>query len=278
MRRALVVLIALGLGTTACSSSESDAESLSVTTSEPSAGKVTIAAPATVKAGLVEVKFKNSGKMPHDLQLIRVEGNHSVEEVLRVVGSESDPIPTWLHGEGGVANLAPGKSNSATMDLQAGKYYMVDTNTDEDDNSFAQQGGVKELTVTGESEGKALPSADVTITAKEYEFTIPALKAGTQTVKFDNVGKELHMVFALPIVPGKTFADVKAAFAARDDQGEPPVDFENATGAEVIDNGKALVTKMTFKKGSYAFVCFITDRTGGAPHFTKGMFQEVKVA
>jgi plastocyanin len=277
MRRALVVLIALGLGTTACSS-KSDAKSFSVTTSEPSAGKVAIAAPATVAAGLVEIKFKNSGKQPHDLQLVRIEGDHAVEQVLEVVGSESAPIPTWLHAEGGVGGVAPGKSSTATMDLPAGKYYLIDTNSDENDNSFAKQGGVRELTVTGQSEGKALPSADVTISAREYEFTVPAIKAGTSTVKFQNTGKELHMVIALPILPGKTFADVKAAFASQDANAQPPVDFENATGSEVIDNGKALVTKMTFKKGSYAFICFVNDRAGGPPHFTKGMFQEVKVA
>lgn len=278
MRRALVVLIALGLGTTACSSSKSDATSLSVTTSEPSAGKVAIDAPASVKAGLVEVKLKNSGKQPHDLQLVRVEGNHSVEEVVSVVKSESDPIPVWLHAEGGVGTVAPGETLSATMDLPGGKYYMIDTNSDENDNSFADQGAVKELNVTGSGSGKALPSADVTISAKEYEFVVPPIKAGTSTVKFENTGKELHMVIAMPITEGKTIADVKAAFADQNSTAPPPVDFEKATGSEVIDNGKALVTKMTFQKGSYVFMCFVSDRTGGAPHFAKGMMQEVKVA
>jgi plastocyanin len=201
-----------------------------------------------------------------------------VEEVLGVIGSESDPIPTWLHGEGGVQSLAPGKSNSATMNLPPGKYYMVDTNTDDNNNSFAQQGGMQELNVTGNAAEAALPKADLTISAKEYEFVVPPIKAGTSKVKFENTGKELHMVIALPIAEGKTFADVKAAFSDQNSNEPPPVDFENATGAEVVDNGKALVTNMTFKKGSYAFVCFISDRSGGAPHFVKGMMQEVKVA
>lgn len=277
MRRALVVLIALGLGTTACSSKDG-AASLSVTTTEPAAGKVAIAAPATVKAGLVEVKFKNAGKGAHDLQLVRAEGDHPTEEVLKVVGSESDPIPSWLHAEGGVATVAPGKSLSATMNLVPGKYYLIDTNTDDQNNSFAEQGGVRELNVTGTGTSAAVPSADLTISAKEYEFVVPPLKEGTSTVKFDNEGKELHMVIALPISEGKTFADVKAAFSSTNSNEPPPVDFQNATGAEAIDNGKAMVTTMTFKKGTYAFVCFITDRAGGPPHFAKGMIQEVKVS
>ena len=34
---------------------------------------------------------------------------------------------------------------------------------------------------------------------------------------------------------------------------------------------------LTLDQGSYVFLCFINDRTGGAPHFTKGMLQQVDI-
>jgi hypothetical protein len=38
-----------------------------------------------------------------------------------------------------------------------------------------------------------------------------------------------------------------------------------------------VVSKLTLQKGSYAFICFVNDRAGGPPHFTKGMLQQVNV-
>ena len=41
--------------------------------------------------------------------------------------------------------------------------------------------------------------------------------------------------------------------------------------------GEAQVVNMTFESGSYVFLCFITDKEGGPPHFTKGMVQQVDI-
>jgi len=55
------------------------------------------------------------------------------------------------------------------------------------------------------------------------------------------------------------------------------VDFEGGVGTTVLDGGKKQVAELEFKKGKYAFVCFIQDRKGGPPHVAKGMVQEVEV-
>lgn len=277
-RAPLVLLIVLGLGTAACGGSSGSTQSFAVTVSQPSAGKVAITAPSSVKAGKVEMTLKNTGNAGHDAQLIRVDGNHSVDEILSFIQSEGGPIPSWLHGEGGVSTVAPGQSQTATMVLSPGQHYIVDTDSDDNNNAFAQQGGVQGFTVTGSASGASVGSADATITAHEYEFGIPKnLKAGTSTVKFENTGKELHLLVAVPILPGKTIDDVKQAFQSEDQNTPPPVDFEKATGFEVIDPGRAVVSKLTLQKGSYAFICFVNDRAGGPPHLTKGMLQQVNV-
>lgn len=66
--------------------------------------------------------------------------------------------------------------------------------------------------------GAGLPGADTTITAKEYAFEVGELKAGANEVRFQNDGKEIHMLVAAPIAPGKTIDDVRTALAA---EGEP---------------------------------------------------------
>lgn len=278
MRRILAVLAGAGLIMAGCRGSDGST-SLSVTVTEPAAGRVTFSAPSTVKAGRVEMKLKNSGKQPHDGQLIRIEGDQSMDEVLAQFGAEDAPIPAWLHAEGGVGTVAPGQSLSATMVLEPGRYYIVDTNTDADNNSFAEQGGIRELTVEGEAAGATLPEVKTKITAREYGFGVPSdLKAGSATVKFENAGSQLHHLVAVPIEAGKTIEDVRRAFTSGDGSQPTPLNFEKATGASTVDGGKSLVTRMTLQRGSYAFICFLNDRAGGPPHFVLGMLQEVKVA
>lgn len=275
MRKAFVVVLAFVFALPACS--KSSGSSVGFTISDVSAGKLAMTGPARVKAGKVELQLTNKGKVTHDAQLVRVEGSHSADEVLAVVNSEGGPIPDWLHGEGGVGSTAPGKSLTATVVLDPGSYYAFDTNSNDNNDSYAKQGAVMPFTVTGTA-SSATVSADVTISAREYEFTVPTLKSGTTKVKFQNTGKQLHLLVAAQILPGKTFEDVKNSFASQDNSAPPPADFDNAVGFEVVDPGKAEVSTVTLKKGTYAFICFVNDRAGGPPHFTKGMLQQVNVA
>ncbi len=276
--RVAVAAAVVGFGLTACGSSSSST-TFSATTTEPSAGKVVINAPASVKAGLVKASLKNEGKQSHDVLFVRVDGNHPVQELVDAVSSQDAPPPDWAHLGGGVAHVAPGKSGTATVNLAPGSYYLVDTQSDDNDNSFAKAGGVRPLQVTGSASKTALPEASATITAQEYSFGVPKnLKVGANTIRFENNGSQPHLLVAVPIAEGKTFADVKAAFASNGPpSGPPPADFERATGGQALDSGSSLVATMNFQKGTYAFVCFLSNRGGGPPHFTLGMLQEVKV-
>jgi len=60
--------------------------------------------------------------------------------------------------------------------------------------------------------------------------------------------------------------------------GPPPIDFEKAVSVGALDPGQSEVAGVRFATGSYVFLCFIEDRAGGPPHFTKGMITEYKVS
>ena len=134
--------------------------------------------------------------------------------------------------------------------------------------------------MTGKASKHALPKPDAKVAGHEYAFNVKNLKAGRQTVEFRNTGAQLHHFFMVPIQQGKTFAEAKAALLAPPDQqtGPPPVDFDKGTGVEVLDPGTAEVSTISLSKGDYVMLCFINDRSGGPPHFTKGMLQEVRVS
>lgn len=274
---AAVAALGLALALPACGSddekssgSSGDAKpaAFKVTLGDAAKGKSTVKAPKTVKAGLVEVSAENTGKRPHDAQIIGVDGDQTAQQVSKLINQEGGPIPEWLHGSGGVGTVAPGQTGTATDVLEPGRYFVFDTDG----------GASAEFEVTGEGGGGELPSTPATITAKEYGFETSGLKAGKNTVTFENAGKELHHVLALPFNKGATLADVKK-FATSDEEssGPPPVDFENAAGTTVLDGGKEQVAELELKKGKYAFLCFISDRKGGPPHVAKGMLQEVAI-
>lgn len=113
-----------------------------------------------------------------------------------------------------------------------------------------------------------------------YQFQASGLTAGANQVLFQNNSDPdvLHHVVAVPILPGKTLADVKKVLAASGaPSGPPPVDFSKASGTEVIDGKQGLVTTLTLAKGKYALICFLNDRDDTKPHFLKGALAEVTV-
>lgn len=256
---------------------------LAITTSDAGKKRFSMQAPSSIKGGLVEIRFTNAGKAPHEAQLLRIDGTHSLQEVLKIVAANGpSKIPEWFHAEGGVATTPPGQSRTTTENLPAGHYFVADAESDSGPPPSAR-GATAQLDVTPGADGP-LPATTATIEAKtvgkdKYEFVVSGLKAGPNKLLFKNDSKgELHHVVAFPIRPGKTLADVKKALATQGKpSGPPPVDFMNAAGTEVIDGKRELVSTVNLKAGHYALVCFLNDRDGGKPHFMKGMLKEVDV-
>jgi hypothetical protein len=276
---ALTFLLAAGLVLPACGSggggSGGQAERVEIEVSGE-AKSVELKAPQKIKGGLVQMNLKNSSKGPRDAQIIRIEGDQSAQDVLKVIESQGGPIPDWLQDGGGVGETAPGKTGKVTQNVAEGRYVLVSAPSEDGEPATA------ELQVEGGSEGE-LPKTSAEIVATEYSFASKGLKPGKNAVLFKNAGQELHHVVAAPLLPGKTLDDVKKFVSEEGEEGggpppgPPPIDFENGFTTAVIDGGIEQVTDLELKKGKYAMICFIQDRTGGPPHVMKGMIAEAEV-
>ena len=238
-------------------------------------------APASFKGGLDDLTLRNASKSEvHDMQLVRITGNHTFGEFQKqVLDSLGGPIPNWIGVGGGVGLVTPGHTLTSHLNLPPGKYlYFCDEGLG--DGAHYKHGMKGAFTVTGKQSTKALPTAAATVKAHEYTFDIQGLHAGRQTLRFENTGAQLHHMILAPIAAGKTFADVQAAFGKPplQNSGPPPIEFLKATQEPVLDSGRALVTTIDLKAGDYAMLCFINDRAGGPPHAVKGMLKEVKIS
>ena len=246
--------------------------------------------PSTLQAGLVEMKLTNEDTAPRSAQIIRVEGDHTVDDVLKIVDAEEpQEIPTWMQDGGGLGSVAPGASATATQVLAPGKYVIWDDEGGDEAPGNSELGAKGEFMVTGEPSDAELPEVPATVTATDegtdgpeadetYSFEFEGLKAGTNQVRFENTGDQLHHALFFPMNEGATIKQVEEAFASEEEpEGPPPVDFMNARGTTVIDGGIAQNVSLDLEAGKYAVVCFISDRDGGEPHAAKGMIEELTV-
>jgi uncharacterized cupredoxin-like copper-binding protein len=242
-------------------------------------GAVEITAPSDADAGPAEITFTNNTDVEQDGQLAFVdEGeDRSDEEVLAELGKavQGQPVADWFQAAGGPSTATKGESTTATVDLEAGTYYVLPSG----ENSAAPESLTK-IEVTGESDD-GLPEADGTVSAVEYSFSADGLKAGEQTLLLENNGGTWHHFLASKLKDGATIEQAKEFLTSEGGSGGPPpfVSEHGPVESTVIDGGKSQLVTANLEAGKYAFFCFVSDKqTGGPPHVVKGMVSEVEVS
>jgi hypothetical protein len=211
---------------------------------------------------------------------VRVEGDHTVDEVVAAVASLGAPIPPWLIPAGGVCQTGGGAVGRSVQRLEPGRYYILDTDEPAGDKvkSYAETGATAALEVTGEAGAAELPETDAKVTAKDYTFAVSGLKAGKNQIEFTNAGRQPHHLMAFPYRKGATLDEVKQVFTEEGEgSGPPPLDFAGATRSATLESGDEQIVELDLERGKYALVCFLSDREGGPPHAVKGMIVEAAV-
>jgi hypothetical protein len=227
-------------------------------------------APESAESGEAEITFTNNTDEEAEVQLLRVEGDHSAEDVVKALGAaqKGKPFPDYFFAGGGVSAAKPGESKTVTQVLEPGTYYAVNTESE----SLAPE-DLASTEVTGDQSDDEV-EADTTVTAAEYKFTADGLTAGENEIAFKNDGAQPHHLLISPLVGDATAKEVEAFF--KTEKGKPPLGKETLSTA-VIEGGEAQLVTIDLKPGRYAFYCFISDRQGGPPHALKGMVDEFEV-
>jgi hypothetical protein len=269
---ACIALAALAaFGVTACGSSSEETQSLTFTISND--GKETkISGPDSADTGVAEITLKNDGKAAGEMQLVRVEGDHSAEDAVKGLSAATGgkPFPDWFFAAGGVGSTAPGKSQTVTQVLEPGTYYAFETESP----GRPEPASIPAVEVTGEASDETV-EADETVDAFDYGFKSQQLSSGKTEIAFDNTGAQPHHLLAAPLIGDSTAEDVEQAFKSQ--KGKPPFDEKGFLSTAVLEGGEDQLVTLDLKPGRYVLFCFVTDRQGGPPHAIKGMVDEVEV-
>jgi hypothetical protein len=243
-------------------------------------------APKTAKGGLVKVDLANQGKAPHGVQFIQYTG-HSQQEVLQLLGQNSNVIPPWVKLEGGIGSVAPGQTGSATVNLPQGNYVLVDAAALGGPGGSSGPPATAGLTLSGGSTGD-LPdtSADVTAASAgkdKWKWEISGLKTGSNEITFNSKGnadEAVHTIIAVPIKgQAPPISQIQQDLAKN---GPPPsyIDPSGIQSTALLDGGSSQTTTLDLKTpGQYLFFCPLTDRDGkGKSHDQEGLLavQNVK--
>jgi hypothetical protein len=232
-------------------------------------------APDTISGGMTTFRLINDGPALHHVQLVRLDSGKTVAD-LEAALKNPGPPPRWAVFVGGPNAPDPNGEMDATFDVAPGNYALLCLVDIPDHVPHFAKGMVKGLVVTpAAGTPMAAPTADVTITLADYNFTIKGtLNAGKHTIKVDNAGPQPHEIELVRLAPGKTVKDLMGWIDKPN--GPPPA---NAIGGVVAMmpsmSGYATVD---LTPGDYLLVCFIPDGKDGKPHAEHGMMKQIKVS
>lgn len=238
-------------------------------------------APDTLSAGRTELQLLNRGSELHHAYLLRLDGEHTLEDLFAAVGP-GGKLPAWAHDAGGPNAPVPGGASAAVVDLVPGTYALLCVIPAADGMPHAMKGMAHSFTVvaaaTSRAGGPAAPlvdaAPDVTISLSDYAFALSKpLTPGHHVVRVTNTAQQSHEAFIARLAPGKTPADALAWIERP--QGPPPI--TPLGGTVGLAHGVSNDIALDVTPGNYALFCFIPDATDGKPHVMHGMIREFSV-
>lgn len=281
MRKIAVVVCLLSLAFAGCNRGDSpvvEAEtkptSIKITATE-AGGTYGFESPDTATVDtLAEIDFNNPGAEGHQAALLKIADGKTLDDVKASLASEAAPSgpPPWSVG-GGTTALEPGASVKVTQPLPSGTYAFVCFVPGPDGVPHFAKGMAKTITITGTSTlTNPLPTEGENSVAKDFEYSLPDLKAGTTILRTRNSGAQPHEYQFAKLADGKT--DTDAQNWLKNGGGPPPMSF---VAGPVIAVGGSGAVPLRLEKGSYVVFCQIPDPADGQPHFAKGMFKAITI-
>lgn len=250
-------------------------------------GKKTVGLPATLTPGYHAFLLKQKGPNIRDLVIVRfTDASYDVKKLGRDINalfaSQTFAAKAY-HRVVGRSTIAGTVSAAGAgivgpevgLSLKADSTYFF-LNTPDSNNGPNVVTVVK--TVGAASSVK--PRYTATIRQREFAFGETGLKAGTQLVRVQNVGAQIHELgLALITDPTKTEQDAVDAIESGGPDTAPPAWLQEAGFGGFHTPKDTEYLKLHLNHGDrLLLVCFMPDATsGGTPHVFRGMHKLVTI-
>ena len=239
-------------------------------------------APEKLPAGFTTFRFRNNGKVRHELNISRLRKGVSIDTFLAAVRSDKT-VKDLIDGPVGVLFADPGGMSDAglTVQLSPGEHYAVICIFA--DSSGAERhynlGMYKTISVGGAQGVAPMPQlATDTIRASDYAFQYPrTLKPARHTFVMQNIGKQRHEFDIALLKKGVTLArlqEVEKTGASVDSL------FEGSFGLLHGRPDKQSVGALSvplLPGRDYVIACFFKDDEKSPEHYALGMFGSIHV-
>lgn len=239
---ALPVLVALVLVLSGCGGSDDS------TTPEPvtvDGADYAFVMPDTIEGGVVAMRFRNVGKELHEFAFARIDGDHTIGELIEDLFASDGDVP-YATDLGGPPLLSPGEEITITRKLEPGTYGLLCFVPNAEGKLHLRLGMKRQFRVVGDTDA-TLPSPDAVITATAKGFEVPEIEAGTRTIELRNESGEDREWVITTYAPGKTAKDVDA-WAESGLKGDPPAVFHGAM--QSIPSGTSVFATLELEAGT----------------------------
>jgi hypothetical protein len=203
--------------------------------------------PEQIEGGLTTMEFVNAGDQVHEWALVRLKPGRSEADLRTELLTGTTGDFDSADDVGGVPAMTPGATLRLTRELEAGQYVFYCTMPASDERAHFQSGMIRGFEVAGASDAEP-PDVGGTITVRDTSIDVPAIAAGTQTLRLVNAADDVRELKLLSLKPGKRPADLERWFDDRF-RGDPPADIVGVIG------------KLAPGETAYATIAFESGRT-----------------
>ncbi|MDX2184683.1 MAG: hypothetical protein SFW08_11950, partial [Gemmatimonadaceae bacterium] len=178
----------------------------------------------SVKAGLVTVRLRNTGKKLHHVQLFKLSEGKRVSDlfVLFLAAKSIAEPPPWAVPAGGPSAAMPGQVIEIQQALSPGRYALICWVPVGDGTLHFMRGMIGEVEVTGPASRVTEPKADLVALTTEHTITLDrAVTRGRKVIRIENRGTVPHEFLLVRLKPGESARDV-AEWSGAGQLGTPP--------------------------------------------------------
>jgi uncharacterized cupredoxin-like copper-binding protein len=225
--------------------------------------------PESLPAGETEVRLKNRGKEPHQLQFLKLEEGKSPADLAAALKTGDHGIPSWAKHMGGPNGVGAGQLSEATLYLEPGSYVIICGVPGKHHKSHAELGMQKALRVIDTKPAPPEFNGNFHMAMFEYEFVVvQPLRKGRHTFYVINRGNQIHQASIVRLKPGASASDVLAALEHDTPSRLPATLIGGMSGLEPGREG-TFTAELT--PGRYAIMCLFSNPHAGESHAAKGM-------